>query len=196
MYVLFIEVNGQKPEVEIAYGSEGGSAASVAILTALEAINMKIEVPEQVIILDPNLSERNQAFAKVVEKYRSIVNQTYQFKMADVLEESTQHREENPEPMEEPEPVEESEPGKEPEPVKEPESTEESEPGKKYEPVKEPEPMEESEPVKKSEPMKESEPEPMEESEPGRESEDSQDSKKEAAKISDEQVSTLQFKQD
>merc|ERR1712083_397804 len=56
--------------IEIAFGSEGGAAASTATLASLEILKMKIEVPEQVVVLDPNLSQNNTKFATMVEKYK------------------------------------------------------------------------------------------------------------------------------
>lgn len=68
----FLKNLDESPEnsVEIAFGSEGGAAATVATLASLGILKMKIEVPEQVVVLDPNLSQNNAKFATMVEKYK------------------------------------------------------------------------------------------------------------------------------
>merc|ERR1719270_660951 len=72
--------------IEIAFGSEGGAAATVATLASLGILKMKIEVPEQVVVLDPNLSQNNAKFASMVEKYKQHHDQTYgNVKMNEVL---------------------------------------------------------------------------------------------------------------
>ena len=52
-----------------------GGSASVVTLTAMNAIKYKIQVPEQVIVLDPNLSESNKAYKVYLEKYKNLVNE-------------------------------------------------------------------------------------------------------------------------
>ena len=52
-----------------------GGAASVVTLTAMNALKYKIQVPEQVIVLDPNLSESNKAYKVYLEKYKNLVNE-------------------------------------------------------------------------------------------------------------------------
>ena len=53
-----------------------------------EIVKMKIEVPEQVVVLDPNLSQSNTKFATMVEKYKESHARTYgNVKMHEVLNE-------------------------------------------------------------------------------------------------------------
>ena len=54
----------------------------------IEIVKMKIEVPEQVVVLDPNLSQSNTKFATMVEKYKESHARTYgNVKMHEVLNE-------------------------------------------------------------------------------------------------------------
>jgi hypothetical protein len=49
-------------------------------------LKIKIEVPEQVVVLDPNLSQNNAKFASMVEKYKQHHHQTHgNVKMNEVL---------------------------------------------------------------------------------------------------------------
>ena len=52
----------------------------------LGILKIKIEVPEQVVVLDPNLSQNNAKFASMVEKYKQHHHQTHgNVKMNEVL---------------------------------------------------------------------------------------------------------------
>ena len=59
--------------VLVPFGSEGGSAALLTSLASTGSIHFKIEIPEQVVILDPQLE--NEKLSQMMEKYKDIMNE-------------------------------------------------------------------------------------------------------------------------
>ena len=60
--------------VEVPFGSDGGAAAVLTSLAALGLVQFKIEIPEQVVVIDPNVLEHNDKLAHMMEKYKDMHN--------------------------------------------------------------------------------------------------------------------------
>ena len=79
----FVDLIKFQDLVEVPFGSDGGAAAVLTSLSALGTIQFKIEIPEQVVVLDPNIE--NEKFSQMMEKYKDMFNETSNFKMEDVI---------------------------------------------------------------------------------------------------------------
>ena len=75
---IFYDKLSKAGSLEVALGTDAGSAGTLASLLPLEKLLFKIHVPEQVIVMDPNLFSANENYAKIVEKYKDLVSKTYQ----------------------------------------------------------------------------------------------------------------------
>ncbi|XP_069672695.1 general transcription factor 3C polypeptide 1 [Periplaneta americana] len=53
--------------------SDGGTAAALVELFTKKQMSFDIEIPEQVIILDPRVSEKDETYARIVQRYRDIL---------------------------------------------------------------------------------------------------------------------------
>ena len=74
-----------------------GGAAAVVTLDSINAIKYRIQVPEQVIVLDPNLnSEDNQVYKEYLENYKNLANEDWSsVKMHEVLKKPAQNSAKN-----------------------------------------------------------------------------------------------------
>ena len=80
----FIKKIANEQNMDFSHGP--GGAAGVVTLNTMEAIKYRIQVPEQVIVLDPNLSEDNQVYKEYLENYKNLANEDWnKLKMHDVL---------------------------------------------------------------------------------------------------------------
>ncbi|GFG28372.1 hypothetical protein Cfor_01748 [Coptotermes formosanus] len=53
--------------------TDGGTAAALVELFTRKQISFEVEIPEQVIILDPRVSEKDETYARIVQRYRDIL---------------------------------------------------------------------------------------------------------------------------
>jgi len=58
---------------EILIGQEGGYAATVTSLLAADRLSFRTEVPEQLVVLDPNLSAGNEQYVRILERYKELL---------------------------------------------------------------------------------------------------------------------------
>ena len=58
---------------EILINEEGGYAAAVVGLMAENRISFRIDVPEQLIVLDPNLAAVDQAYVRILQRYKALL---------------------------------------------------------------------------------------------------------------------------
>ena len=58
---------------EILINEEGGYAAAIVGLMAENRISFRIEVPEQLIVLDPNLAAVDEAYVRILQRYKSLL---------------------------------------------------------------------------------------------------------------------------
>ncbi|XP_066992630.2 general transcription factor 3C polypeptide 1 [Anabrus simplex] len=71
-----LEMNGCLSPEELGIKTvitNGGSTAALVQLLHKNQICFSVEIPEQVIILDPRISEIDQSYARIVERYRDIL---------------------------------------------------------------------------------------------------------------------------
>nr|CAD7262279.1 unnamed protein product [Timema shepardi] len=55
-------------------GSEGGCTAALVDLFSRQQIKFTVELPDQIIVLDPRIADKDETFARIVQRYRDIVN--------------------------------------------------------------------------------------------------------------------------
>ena len=70
--LLFKKENKEGWE-EILINEEGGYAAAVVGLMAENRISFRIDVPEQLIVLDPNLAAVDQAYVRILQRYKALL---------------------------------------------------------------------------------------------------------------------------
>ncbi|CAB4067998.1 GTF3C1 [Lepeophtheirus salmonis] len=58
---------------EVIVNHEGGYAASVSCLLGLQCLKFKIEVPDQLVVLDPNMSGVDDAYARILRRYKELL---------------------------------------------------------------------------------------------------------------------------
>jgi DNA-binding transcriptional regulator of glucitol operon len=59
----------------------------VVLLAALDKISFKIEVPEQVVVLDPNLSEKDEEYVRMVTRYKQLLQGHAEFESSSRMKE-------------------------------------------------------------------------------------------------------------
>lgn len=58
---------------EVVIGKEGGYAAAVVALMAGEKISFRTQVPEQLVVLDPNLSQVDTQYVRLLQRYKELL---------------------------------------------------------------------------------------------------------------------------
>ena len=58
---------------ELVINSEGGYAAAVVGLMAKDRLAFRTEVPEQLVVLDPNLSLVDKQYARILQRYKELL---------------------------------------------------------------------------------------------------------------------------
>ncbi len=58
---------------EVVVGHEGGYAATVVGLMALDRLAFATQVPEQLVVLDPKLSSVDQQYVRIVQRYKELL---------------------------------------------------------------------------------------------------------------------------
>lgn len=64
--------NWQKGDYEVVV-QKGGTAAFLAEFMSAQLINFRLEVPDQVIILDPSVEEKDETYVRIVKRYQDIL---------------------------------------------------------------------------------------------------------------------------
>lgn len=64
--------NWQKGDYEVVV-QKGGTTAFLVEFMSAELINFKLEVPDQVIILDPSVEEKDETYVRIVKRYQDIL---------------------------------------------------------------------------------------------------------------------------
>nr|CAD7425047.1 unnamed protein product [Timema monikensis] len=54
--------------------SESGCTAALVDLFSRQQIKFTVELPDQIIVLDPRIADKDETFARIVQRYRDIVN--------------------------------------------------------------------------------------------------------------------------
>ena len=58
---------------DIVIGQEGGFAATVVTMMAGERLRFRTEVPEQLVVLDPNLSAVDENYVRILQRYKELL---------------------------------------------------------------------------------------------------------------------------
>ncbi len=58
---------------EVVVGGEGGFAAAVVSLMARDRLIFRTEVPDQLVVLDPNLAMVDNQYVRVLQKYKELM---------------------------------------------------------------------------------------------------------------------------
>ena len=58
---------------EVVVNHEGGYAAAIVGLMARDKINFCTEVPEQMVVLDPNLTLMDQTYVRILQRYKELL---------------------------------------------------------------------------------------------------------------------------
>ena len=61
---------------ELVIGQEGGYAAAIVALMARERINFSTEVPDQLVVLDPNLAAVDDQYVRVLQRYKDLLRES------------------------------------------------------------------------------------------------------------------------
>ena len=69
---------------EILINEEGGYAAAIVGLMAEDRISFRIEVPEQLIVLDPNLAAVDQAYVRILQRYKALLRNAHNMEEEDI----------------------------------------------------------------------------------------------------------------
>ena len=69
---------------EILINEEGGYAAAIVGLMAEDRISFRIDVPEQLIVLDPNLAAVDQAYVRILQRYKALLRNAHNMEAEDM----------------------------------------------------------------------------------------------------------------
>merc|ERR1719180_350109 len=60
-------------QTEIVIGQEGGFAAAVVELMAEEKLHFRVEVPEQLVVLDPSMQSKDENYVRILQRYQELL---------------------------------------------------------------------------------------------------------------------------
>merc|ERR1712130_12736 len=60
-------------QTEIVIGQEGGFAAAVVELMAEEKLHFRVEVPEQLVVLDPSMQSKEENYVRILQRYQELL---------------------------------------------------------------------------------------------------------------------------
>ena len=55
-------------QTEIVIGQEGGFAAAMVELMAEEKLHFSVEVPEQLVVLDPSMQSKDENYVRILQR--------------------------------------------------------------------------------------------------------------------------------
>ena len=55
-------------QTEIVIGQEGGFAAAMVELMAEEKLHFRVEVPEQLVVLDPSMQSKDENYVRILQR--------------------------------------------------------------------------------------------------------------------------------
>ena len=61
---------------ELVIGQEGGYAAAIVALMARDRISFSTEVPDQLVVLDPNLAAVDDQYVRVLQRYKDLLRES------------------------------------------------------------------------------------------------------------------------
>ena len=56
-------------QTEIVIGQEGGFAAAMVELMAEEKLHFRVEVPEQLVVLDPSMQSKDENYVRILQRW-------------------------------------------------------------------------------------------------------------------------------
>merc|ERR1719273_121741 len=60
-------------QTEIVIGQEGGFAAAVVEMMAEEKLHFRVEVPEQLVVLDPSMQSKDENYVRILQRYQELL---------------------------------------------------------------------------------------------------------------------------
>ena len=67
------KVQGKEEGLHVEINDEGGYAAAVVCLMAKDRLLFQTEVPQQVIVLDPNLAMVDEQYVRILQRYKELL---------------------------------------------------------------------------------------------------------------------------